>query len=103
MLWFEGHHKLLGSSATCARCPLGRHRMVLTVYDLKNKMITFNGGVDESLSARWDALHVLLRDQPEPCWGEADVHKAGAPVQEKPLAWPCSSPVRPGQALVADI
>ena len=38
---------------------------MLTVYDLKNKMICFSGEVEqvEQIVYEWDTLHVLLKDQ----------------------------------------
>ena len=58
LLWFKRYLCSLSSRPSS-------DRMVLTVYDLKNKMITFNDDVDEvaHIVHEWDALHVLLRDQ----------------------------------------
>ena len=41
-------------------------RSMLTVYDLKNKMICFNSELESPvvhMIYEWDNLHVLLKDQ----------------------------------------
>ena len=65
---FEGEkHKILWFKRYL--CSLSRRTgtrtNVLTVYDLKNKMICFSGEVEqvEQIVYEWDTLHVLLKDQ----------------------------------------
>jgi hypothetical protein len=65
---FEGEkHKLLWFKrylCSLSRRPGGSNRDVLTIYDLKNKMITFSTDVEEvaHIVYEWDTLHVLLKN-----------------------------------------
>ncbi len=71
LLWFKRYLCAL------SRRPGTSHMNVLTVYDLKNKMITFSGDVEDvtHIVYEWGRLYVLARQQEQSFY-----------LKEKPMA-----------------